>query len=109
MLELNQCKKQNPYSFEDQSHWENKIYGISGEVTLQSKNTDRQDSVLTLELFESGNGKLYTVFGSVSDQQHEVRMHSCEHAYRFMNLFSRKKDGTLVGGEADQVIKELDF
>ncbi len=109
VLELNQCKKQNPYSFEDQSHWENKIYGISGEVTLQSRNPDRQDSVLTLELFESGNGKLYTVFGSVSDQQHEVRMHSCEHAYRFMNLFSRKKDGTLVGGEADQVIKELDF
>jgi len=106
VLEVNGTDKKNPYTLEELENWEDPIYGIPGDETLTDENPERPGSILTMELFKTGE-KCLTVFGSVSDQQHEVRMHTCDHAYRFMNLFSRKADGTLEGGAYSSVKEAL--
>lgn len=106
VLEVNGTDKKNPYILEEQDKWEDPIYGIHGDETLTDENPERPGSILTMELFYTGE-KCITVFGSVSDQQHEVRMHTCDHAYRFMSQFSREADGALVGGAIDDVKKAL--
>lgn len=109
VLRLNRVVKENTYSFEDQSQWEDKIYPIVGDDTLLSENADRPGSILRMEVLKSDNGKVYTVFGSVSDQSHEVRMHSCEHAWCFMNQFRRNAEGAIEGGEYSEVINAINW
>lgn len=109
VMRLNHTVKKNPYAFDKQEEWEDKIYGIHGDDTISVENKDRAGSVLTMELFKSENGKCYTSFGSVSDQSHEVRMHSCEHAFCFMNGFYRDQDGNVVGGDYESVVKSINW
>ncbi len=95
VLRVNKCVKQNTMSFDKQELWENPIWGIAGEKISKHEDASRNDW-LTLHYFPSRDGHCYTVFGSVQNQGHEVRHHSCEYAWNFLNRFRRLSDGTLI-------------
>ena len=103
VLQVNRAKKPYNVTFEDRENWANKIWGIDGDIICTAKD-DNNGCVLTMHLFESENGCCYSVFGSGSNQSHEMRHLNCENAWKFFSLFSRKKDGTLVGGAMQDVI-----
>lgn len=94
-----------PYNvkLEDKENWENPIWGVNGDFTYRLVNAERENSVLTLQLFVSEDGNCYSVFGSISNQGHEVRHHTCENAWKFLSQFRRLPDGSLEGGELEKV------
>ena len=87
---------------ENKDNWENKIWGINGDETVKSFDEARQ-ATLTIELFKNGEGKCYNALGSISGQGHECREHTCENAWRFMSNFRRLPDGTIEGGEFENI------
>ena len=107
VFEVNNVVKSYDVTLEEKDSWDNPIYGIHGDFVYKINDPVR-GSVLTLNLFESENGHCYTVFGSVDNQGHEVRHHSCEHAWKFLQSFRRLSDGTLTGGETNAIKKLFD-
>ncbi|MBP5605164.1 MAG: hypothetical protein J6X60_06440, partial [Ruminiclostridium sp.] len=99
----NKVKKPYNVSLEEHERWDNKIWGTDGDETYTLVNPERENSVLTLQLFMSTDGRCLSVFGSVSNQMHEVRHHTCENAWKFMNCFRRLPDGTLEGGDPETI------
>lgn len=97
VFEVNHVAKKYDCSFDNQDSWENKIWGVNGDRVYRIEDKSR-DSILTLQCFLSDNGKTYTVLGSVDNQGHECRYHSCEYAWRFLSMF-RRTEGKIVGGE----------
>lgn len=88
VFEVNRLKTPYNVTFEDQSSWTNKIWGIDGDKVTKIEDKSR-DSVLTLNFFENENGVFDTVLGSISGQGHECRAHTCEHAWQFMSKFTK--------------------
>ena len=86
----------------DTTEWENKIWGVNGDKKYVTKDLERQ-GVLTIELFESENGKCYSAFSSIDNQGHECRKHTCENAWRFMSNFRRLPDGSIDGGDINTI------
>ena len=103
VLKVNRAKTPYNVSFEDRENWANKIWGIDGDVICKAKD-DNRDCILTMHLFESENGCCYSIFGSGSNQSHEMRHLNCENAWKFFSQFRRCKDGTLVGGNMQDII-----
>lgn len=101
ILELNKADKPYNVTFEKQEAWENKIWGINGDTTINSYDDSRK-ATLTLEAFNSGD-KIYTVLGSISGQGHECRPHTCENAWRFLSNFRRLPDGSISGGDYEVI------
>lgn len=106
VFEVNQVRKECNVELEDKDNWQNKFYGINGDVTVVSHD-DNRNSDLTLELFASENGCCYSVFGVVSGQGHEVRHHTCENAWKFLQNFYRAEDGSIVGGEMKKIVESF--
>lgn len=106
VLEVNKCTKKVNVDYNDRTTWEDEIWALKGDSTVKLNSFQKEGRVMTLELFDSEDGKCYTVFGSINDQQHELHYHQCEYAYRFMSQFRRLQNGTLVGGEKDKIIEE---
>lgn len=96
VLKVNKCTAKYDVRFEDKENWADKIWGISGEK-IQKVEDKSRDAILTLNYFSSENGKIYTVFGSINNQGHECRYHTCEYAWRFFSQFRRLNDGTIEG------------
>ena len=103
VLEVNKSKTKYDVKYEERANWENPIWGIDGDVICRDKD-DNRGSVLTMHLFESENGCCYSVFGSGSPQQHEMRYLNCKNAWKFFKQFRRLPNGELVGGAMDDVI-----
>ena len=103
VLKVNRAKTPYNVTFEDRENWTNKIWGIDGDVICKAKD-DNRNCILTMHLFESENGCCYSIFGSGSNQAHEMRHLNCENAWKFFSQFRRKADGTLVGGNMQDVI-----
>ena len=103
VLEVNQAVTKYNVKLEDKDTWENPIWGIHGDFVYHIKNDERENSILTLNLFMSKNGCCYSIFGSVSNQGHEVRHHSCENAWKFLSQFSRLSNGEVVGGKIEDI------
>ena len=103
VFQVNQVKKAYDVKLEEKETWENPIWGVNGDFTYQLVNEERENSVLTLQLFTSTNGKCYAVFGCVGNQGHEVRHHTCEQAWKFMSQFRRLPDGTIEGGDLEKI------
>ncbi len=95
MLKLNKCVKPYDVSFEAQDKWENRIWGINGDACGSVKD-DKRGGVLTVQMFKSTDGRIITCFGSVDNQAHECREHTCEQAWNFMKNF-RRKNGEIIG------------
>lgn len=106
VLEVNKSKTKYDVQFEDRANWVNPIWGIDGDVICKDKD-DNRGSVLTMHLFESENGCCYSVFGSGSPQQHEMRYLNCKNAWKFFKQFRRLPNGDLVGGLMDEVVSAL--
>lgn len=104
VFDVNKVVTKYDVEFEDKDNWKNPIYGIDGDIVCKIDDPVR-GSVLTLNLFESENGCCYTIFGSVDNQSHEVRHHSCENAWKFLRQFRRLPDGTILGGKTDDIKK----
>ena len=88
VFDINKVVKKYDVKLEDKDTWENKIWGICGDEAEKIYDPSR-DSYLNLEKFVSEDGNVYTVLGSVSDQGHECRHHSCDNAWKFLSKFSR--------------------
>ncbi len=101
-FDINKVNASYDVALEDKDNWGNPIYGIDGDVVYKIDDPVRK-SVLTLNLFESENGCCYTVFGSVDNQSHEVRHHSCENAWKFLRSFRRLPDGAIQGGNFEDI------
>lgn len=102
VLKVNKATTKYDVRFEEQDQWVNPIWGIDGDIVYKL-NDDERNSVLTLNLFTSENGCCYSVFGCVSGQGHEVRHHSCENAWKFLNQFRRLPNGEILGGKLDEI------
>ncbi len=105
-LELNGATACYDVTLDGKESWKNKIWGIDGDTRLTAYDATR-GSTLTLELFKNRQGKIWNIFGSISEQGHDCREHTCEHAWHFMSCFSRDADGTIHGGDPDEIIKSL--
>lgn len=103
VLKVNRAKTPYNVTFEDRANWKNKIWGIDGDVICKAKD-DNRDCILTMHLFESENGCCYSIFGSGSNQAHEMRHLNCENAWKFFSQFRRLPDGTLIGGKMQDII-----
>lgn len=104
MLKLNKAKATYDVKLEEKDNWVNPIFGIDGDVIRQAKD-DNRGSVLTMHLFESENGCCYSVFGSASNQQHEMRHLNCENAWKYMSQFRRLSNGQIEGGAMEDISK----
>ena len=104
VMQVNRTITKNEAVYENQDTWQNPIWGMDGDAVYKRADVSR-GSVLTLHLFKSEGEKCYCIFASVSGQGHEVRYHTCEHAWLFMNQFRRLADGTLVGGDFEETAK----
>lgn len=104
VLKVNKAKAKYDLKFEDRENWPNKIWGIDGDIICKAKD-DNTGSVLTMHLFESENGCCYSIFASASRQSHEMRHLNCENAWKFLSLFRRLPDGSLVGGNMEDVVR----
>ena len=102
IFDINHVVADYNVKLEEKDSWSNPVYGISGDAVYKINDPVR-GSVLTLNLFESANGCCYTVFGSVDNQGHEVRHHSCENAWKFLQNFRRLPDGTVTGGKMEDI------
>lgn len=109
ILDLNQAAKAPLYTvkLEDKEKWQNKIWGINGDYTHSVLDPKRKGK-LTLQFFTRDDGKCYNVFGSIDNQGHECRPHTCEYAWRFLSSFTRTPDGTISGGDFDRLKKSLE-
>ncbi len=96
VLRVNRAKKKYMVDYNNQGAWENPIWGINGDSITRHVDGSRDNAVLTLHYFYSEDNICYTVFGSVSNQGHEVRPHTCEQAWRFLRQFRRLPDGRIV-------------
>ncbi len=104
VFDVNNVVASYDVTLEDKDNWKNPIYGIDGDTVYHIDDPSR-GSVLTINLFESENGHCYTIFGSVDNQGHEVRHHSCENAWKFLSQFRRLPDGSIVGGKTEDIKK----
>lgn len=102
VFDINNVVANYNVKLEEKDSWHNPIYGIDGDFVYKIDDPSR-GSVLTLNLFESENGCCYTIFGSVDNQSHEVRHHSCEHAWKFLSNFRRLPDGSIQGGKTEDI------
>ena len=94
-LTTNKVIKKNDAEFENKENWADKILGISGDKIEQIEDKSR-DAILTLNYFNSEDGNCYTVFGSINNQGHECRYHTCENAWKFLSQFSRAENGKII-------------
>lgn len=108
VLKTNGALKKENVVYNDKSTWEDPRWAVKGDYEVSLPSWEKEGRVMTLELFESEGGKVYSVFGSINDQQHELHQHQCEVAYRYMSCFRRLADGTVEGGDTKQIIKALE-
>lgn len=106
ILRLNKVKTEYNVNLAEKESWKNPIWGIDGDTRLASFDESR-GSTLTMELFTNEEGRILNVFGSISEQGHDCREHTCEHAWRFMNCFSRNRNGKLKGGSPKEILESL--
>ena len=76
-------------TLENKENWENKIWGINGDEVETSYDESR-DATLTMQKFRSTDGRILSIFASISGQGHDCREHTCEHAWQFMSQFTRE-------------------
>lgn len=103
ILNLNHSKDVNFLKFDQQDKWENKFWGVNGDFTKKLFDETR-NSTLTLQFFKNDNKKIYNIFGTISEQGHDCREHTCEQAWKFMSQFSRDKNGNLNGGDIESIL-----
>jgi poly(3-hydroxybutyrate) depolymerase len=85
---VNKLKVNFNVDFSDKENWEDKIYGIPGNRVEQFKDPST-GGILTVNYYDSEDGVCRTAFGSVDNQVHECREHTCEVAWNFISTFTK--------------------
>lgn len=96
-------------NFDDAANWTNPVWGIDGDMVYQV--TDKKaflDSTLTVNMFQSEDGKYYTALASASNQSHEVYARNSWAAWDFLSQFSRNEDGTIKISEVNYALSSDD-
>lgn len=88
ILELNNAQKVYDVKLEEKDSWENKLWGINGDEYEEDFDPSR-NATLKMQKFKNKKGKITTIFASITDQGHDCREHTCEHAWNFMKQFTR--------------------
>ena len=104
VCEVNQTDIRSLAEFDRQELWEDPIWSVKGNYRIELENHERENSVLTMNLFTTGKDHCYCIFACVGNQGHEVRHHTCENAWKFLSEFRRLPDGRIEGGELEQVL-----
>lgn len=95
-------KVRQSYSYDaDVNHW----WGVNGDVVYQV--TDKvafTDSTLTVNLFQSTDGRYYTALADASNQSHEVYARNSWAAWDFLQQFSRNADGSISISKTDYTL-----
>ena len=104
VCQVNQTDIQSLAEFDRQELWEDPIWSVRGNYQIELVNRERENSVLTLNLFTTGKNHCYCIFACVGNQGHEVRYHTCENAWKFLSDFRRLPDGRIEGGDLDRVL-----
>lgn len=86
VFDVNRVRKPYGLSFEDQSAWADRFWGVPGDRVEKIADPSR-GAVLTLHYYDSTDGVCRTVFAGVDNQGHECREHTCEQAWQFMKGF----------------------
>lgn len=87
--EVNKLKKKfDKLSFADKDNWEDPIWGVPGD-RIEKIYDESRGSYLTIHYYDSEDGVCRTAFASISEQVHEFRHHTCEHAWKFLSQFTR--------------------
>ncbi len=105
-LKLNGATKEYNVKLEEKDKWQNKLWGVDGDYISFVIDPARKGK-LTMHFFTRADGKCWNIFAGIDNQGHECRPHTCEYAWRFLSNFSRNADGTIHGGEFDQIKKSL--
>ena len=104
VCQVNQTDIQSLAEFDRQELWEDPIWSVRGNYQIELVNRERENSVLTLNLFTTDKDHCYCIFACVGNQGHEVRYHTCENAWKFLSDFRRLPDGRIEGGDLDRVL-----
>lgn len=88
LFTVNRVKKAYTVELAGVDSWENKIWGVNGDRTEVIADESR-DAKLTIEYFDSEDGVCRTALGSIDNQGHECRHHTCEQAWLFLSKFTR--------------------
>lgn len=109
VFSVNQVNKEYNVELTDKENWENKAWGISGDISYTV--TDKDDftnSVLTVNLFQSKDGKYYTALADSSVQGHEILSRNNWAAWDFLSQFSRNEDGSISINEVTYTLPSDD-
>ena len=108
ILDLNKADSAAKYTvkLDDKDSWENKFWGINGDFSKSFVDPKRKGK-LTLQFFKKDETKCYNIFGSIDNQGHECREHTCEYAWRYLSNFSRDSNGQIKGGEIEELLKTI--
>ena len=74
--------------FENKDKWADPIWGVPAD-RVEKIFDESRGSYLTINYYDSEDGVCRTAFASVSEQVHECRHHTNEHAWKFISQFSR--------------------
>ncbi len=85
---VNQLKANFDLDFATKDTWKDPIMGVPGDREEKIYDEER-GSYLTIRYYDSEDGICRTAFASVSDQIHECRVHTNEHAWKFISQFTR--------------------
>lgn len=88
VFEVDRIVTEYNVSFENRANWDNPIWGISGDRVEKIEDKSR-NSILTINYFADVDGVERLALASISEQGHECRQHTCEHAWLFMSGFSK--------------------
>ena len=94
-FEVNKVVKEYDVKMEDKDNWEDKIYGVKGDINETFHDPGFPQSVTTIRSYKSQDGKVYTQLCSISAHQHEIRPYTCRKAYEFMKQFRRNEKGEI--------------
>ena len=86
--ETNKLKAKFDMSYAEKETWADPIWGAKADRVEKIPDESR-GSVLTINYYDSEDGVCRTAFASISEQVHECRHHTNEHAWKFISQFTR--------------------
>ena len=95
LFAINKVVREYNCRYTEKDTWEDKVYGVCGDRTVEILDPDFPNSITTVRDFLSEDGNVYTELVSVSNQQHEIRPNTCRLAWKFMKQFRRNDQGKI--------------
>ncbi|MCR5368112.1 Poly(3-hydroxybutyrate) depolymerase [Eubacterium ruminantium] len=87
LADVNKLKADFNFGFDEQEKWADKEY-CGKPDRIEKLRDETRDAILTERYYESEDGICRTVLASIDNQQHELREHTCENAWKFISQFS---------------------